>query len=164
MKPSAVQFVFLIACLFVLVSPLMAQTNTTLAASTGEYPTAALPDAPTPASSSVATSEFVAQRAPTAAEQVVDRKFLYQIAPLFASSVINAELSLRCVQNGACSEVPSFLHSRAALYGIGLPADVGITLLEHSLKRSGRRWWFVPSTIVTAGNLVYAVHAAHYLH
>jgi hypothetical protein len=164
MKPSLMQFVFLISCLFVLASPGMAQTNATLVASAREYSNAALPDAPTPASSSAATSEFAAERAPIAAEQVVDRKFLYQIAPLFGSSVINAELSLRCVKSGACTDVPSFLHSRAALYGVGIPADVGITLLEHSLKRSGHRWWLVPSTIVTAGNLVYAIHAARYMH
>ena len=95
--------------------------------------------------------------------QLADKEFLMATGILFGSSIANVELTHRCLENGACSLVPRALVRRRALYGVGLPADAGVTVLGYYLKRSGRRWWFVPAAIVTAGNVVYGIHAAQHM-
>jgi hypothetical protein len=83
---------------------------------------------------------------------------------MFSSSIANVELTTRCFRGGACTAIPGPLRSRGALYGVGLPIDVAVTVMGYRLKRAGHRWWFVPAAAVTAGNIIYAVHAARYTH
>ena len=93
----------------------------------------------------------------------MDREFFLSTGALFGSTFANVELTHRCLENGACSLVPRAIVQRRYLYGISLPADAGITILGYYLKRSKRSWWFVPAAIVTAGNTIYAIHAAQHM-
>ena len=94
----------------------------------------------------------------------VDWSFATVNGVMFGSSVAAAELTQRCLQARACNFVPGAFHSRAAMYGVGLPAAAGVSYLSYYLKRKGYRWWFVPAAVVIGGNIIVSEHAAHYDH
>lgn len=73
----------------------------------------------------------------------------------------NAELIARC-QPGACQAVPNAVRNRAALYGIGIPASLGISYISYRLRQRGNKLWILPVTAFAAGNLVYAMHASKF--
>lgn len=167
MEPSRTQWLLLIVCLFVIAVPVLAQTGATpVTVAVAGDPNLALPDAPSPAPTSAASSAWSAVRPTAQGKQIMamDKEFVLVNGLMFGSSIANVELTTRCLQNGACTMVPGGLRSRAALYGVGLPAEAGVAVLGYYLKRTGRRWWFVPAALVTAGNAIYAVHAAKYMH
>lgn len=95
---------------------------------------------------------------------IATRPYWILTGAMFASSVVNAEYASRCVQQkGNCTSIPEALRSRPALYGIGLPTEVGISYLTYYLKARGHRWWFVPAAALTVGNTFVAAHWAHRL-
>jgi hypothetical protein len=96
--------------------------------------------------------------------RVIDWSFVGVNSSMFVSSVVAAQLTQNCLQAGACASVPDAFHSRAAMYGAGIPAAVGVAYLGYYLKSKGYRWWFVPAAVVTLGNIVVSTHAAHYSH
>jgi hypothetical protein len=83
---------------------------------------------------------------------------------MLGSSVAAVELTQKCITAGNCGAIPSVFRRRIAMYGVGLPAEVGVSYFGYYLKRNGKRWWFVPEAAVIAGDLVVATHAAHYSH
>jgi hypothetical protein len=83
---------------------------------------------------------------------------------MLGSSVLAADLTQKCLEAGACTFVPHAFHSHIAMYGAGLPAAAGVAYLSYRLKAKRYRWWFVPAALVTTGNIVVSVHAAHYSH
>ena len=138
-----------------------------------------LPDAPSatmvdnstadPTSSPAVKKE--SQGAPVAAmggplwvdRTVADRKYLMFTGGMFAASVANAELTLHCLsQHASCNDVPSSLKSRAAIYGIGIPAELGVAYLTYCLKRKHNHMWFVPAAAVTGANIFFAYRAYHW--
>jgi len=164
MKPSRTQLLLLIACLLLLAAPVLAQTSATPAeAEVGGKLDTPLPDAPNPNPEPRRAPPSAVRPTPGGTQVPMDKEFLITTGVLFGSSIANVELTHRCLENGACSLVPRALVRRRALYGVGLPADAGITVLGYYLKRSGRRWWFVPAAIVTAGNTIYGIHAAQHM-
>jgi hypothetical protein len=90
---------------------------------------------------------------------VMDRNYLAFTGAMFAASVFDAELTMRCTEQKTCSYVPSSLRSRTALYGIGIPADLGISYLTYLMKKKHSRIWYVPSALVTVANIYVGVHA-----
>jgi len=91
---------------------------------------------------------------------VADRNYFLVTGGMFGASVVNAELTLRCLnKHPSCNDVPSSLKSRAALYGIGIPADLGVAYLTYCLKRKHNHMWYVPAAVVTGANLFFAVRA-----
>jgi len=78
---------------------------------------------------------------------------------MMASTVVNVEMIMRC-RPESCQSVPDAIRSRGALYGIGIPATLGATYISYRMRRSGNKWWILPVAVVTAGNIVYAAHAA----
>jgi len=82
---------------------------------------------------------------------------------LGASSIANVELSLRCTWQHSCAYVPVPLRRRAALYGIGLPTDAGLSYVTLRMKASRWRFWWLPDALATAANGYVGVHAAHRL-
>ncbi|MFB3917506.1 MAG: hypothetical protein ACE14M_12300 [Terriglobales bacterium] len=92
--------------------------------------------------------------------KVADSKFWAVHGVMFASAISAAELTTRCMDDHFCTAVPDALRSRGALYGVGIPAAIGVTSLGYYLKTRGHRWWFVPAALVTAGSIVYGVHAS----
>ena len=93
---------------------------------------------------------------------VVDRPFAFSTLALFASSIADVELTTRCMSNGYCTAVPDTLRSRARLYAVGLPLDLGVTYVGYYLKKHNKKFWFMPGGAVTAGNVVYSVHAVQH--
>jgi hypothetical protein len=138
-----------------------------------------LPDAPSasraddssanPTSSPAVKKE--SQGAPVAAQggplwvdrSVADRKYLMLTGGMFGASVANAELTLHCLhQHAFCNDVPSSLKSRAAIYGIGIPAELGVAYLTYCLKRKHNHMWYVPAAAVTGANIFFAYRAYHW--
>jgi hypothetical protein len=92
--------------------------------------------------------------------EVMDRKYFLFTGVMFSASVANAELTLNCLsKHASCNDVPSSLHSRAAMYGIGIPADLGVAYLTYFMKRKHSHMWYVPSAAVTAANVILGVRA-----
>lgn len=83
---------------------------------------------------------------------------------MFASAVAAAESTSRCLDAGSCTKIPTPLKSRAALYNIGIPASVGISVLSYEMKKHGNRWWFLPPAITTAASGVLTVHGVQVSH
>jgi hypothetical protein len=136
-----------------------------------------LPDAPSatlPAASSAEPTASPAIRresshgAPAAAmggplgvdHSVADWKYLTLTGAMFSASTANAELTLRCLnKHPSCNDVPPSLHSRVALYGIGIPADLGVAYLTYYMKRKHSHIWYVPAAAVTAANVFLSIRA-----
>jgi len=78
---------------------------------------------------------------------------------MFGASVFDAELTQRCQQEKTCSYVPPSLRSRAAMYGIGLPADFAVAYLTYHMKAKHNHLWYVPSALVTGANVYVGIHA-----
>jgi len=138
-----------------------------------DAPSASKPEtsAPDPAAAPVVKRE--SRGAPPAAvggplsvdRSVADRNYLLITGGMFGSSVANAELTLRCLQqHPSCNDVPSSLRSRVALYGIGIPADVGLAYLSYHMKKKHSRIWYVPATLVTGANVFLSVRAYRWMH
>ena len=125
-----------------------------------------LPDAPS-AVAARQTAEEPAQpprATPLApAKATIDPLFLVANGFLLGSTIANAEMIAEC-RPSACQTVPDAIRSRPALYGIGIPASLGISYISYRLRRSGTRLWIVPVALFTAGNIVYAAHAAQFSH
>jgi hypothetical protein len=83
---------------------------------------------------------------------------------MFGSTLVAAEFTYKCLEAGACTSVPDSFHSRKVMLAAGAPALLGVSYLDYYLKSKGKRWWFVPSALVIAGDIVVAEHAARYSH
>lgn len=128
-------------------------------------PEPSLPDAP-----SAIAERQAAQEAPSP-QQSVERSPQSPIAPtvgptfwaanglLLGSTIANAAEIGNC-RPSACQSVPAAIRSRGTLFAIGIPASLGVTYISYRLKRSGTRWWIAPVALFTAGNVIYAAHAA----
>ena len=148
-----------LASLLAMVAPALAQnTPVTLASAAG--PGSPLPDAPNAEHNTPAP----AAAGPLAGPATRDTRFMLANSLMYSSSIANVELTTRCFNSGACTAVPGPFRSRGALYGVGLPIDLAVTVMGYRFKRAGHRWWFVPAAAVTAGNIIYSIHAAHYAH
>jgi hypothetical protein len=91
---------------------------------------------------------------------VADRNYLLFTGAMFGSSVMNAELTVRCLdKHPACNDVPHALQSRAALYGIGIPADLAISYLTYYMKKKHSRIWYAPPSLVTGANVFLGIRA-----
>jgi hypothetical protein len=91
---------------------------------------------------------------------VADRNYLLVTGGMFGASVFNAEVTQHCLnEHTDCNDVPSSLHSRAAMYGIGIPADLGIAYLTYYMKKRHSSMWYVPAAVVAGANLFFGVRA-----
>jgi len=147
----------------------------TFAATSDAATGTALPDAPSAArNDGTSTPEPAAvpdppvrrgsEGAPAAAtgpslEGVADRHYWAFTGAMFGASVFDAELTQRCQQEKTCSYVPPSLRSRAAMYGIGLPADFAVAYLTYHMKAKHNHLWYVPSALVTGANVYVGIHA-----
>jgi hypothetical protein len=153
-----------------------------LIAALGEAPTLSvanesdLPDAPSTTKSDSSTADPApspvvkrnSQGAPPAAmggplapdRSVADRNYLLLTSGMIGASVFNAEATLHCLtQHPDCNDVPPSLRSRAALYGIGIPADLGVAYLTYFMKKKHSTLWYLPAAVVAGGNLFLGVRA-----
>lgn len=91
---------------------------------------------------------------------VADRNYLLFTGAMFGSSIMNAELTVRCLdKHPACNDIPQALKSRAALYGIGIPADLAISYLTYYMKKKHSHIWYAPSALITGANVFLGVRA-----
>jgi hypothetical protein len=139
-----------------------------------DAPSATKPDASTADPSAPAASPAIKREshgAPVAAQggplwvdrTVADRTYLALTGGMFGASIANAELTVHCLnRHASCNDVPPSLQSRAAIYGIGIPADLGVAYLTYCLKRKHNHIWYVPAAAVTGANLFFAYRAYHW--
>jgi hypothetical protein len=137
-----------------------------------DAPSATKPDAASgAAASSPAVKKQESQGAPVAAKggplwvdrSVADRTYLLVTGGMVGASIANAELTLHCFsQHASCNDLPTSLRSRSAVYGIGIPADLGIAYLTYCLKRKHNHMWYVPAAAVTGTNIFFAYRAYHW--
>ena len=138
----------------------------------------ALPDAPS-ATSSDATNAGAPMASPVvknesrygappaavggplwADRSVMDRHYFLFTGAMFGASVLNAELTMRCLtKHPSCNDVPPALQSRTALYGIGIPADLAVSYLTYYMKRKHNHIWYAPSAAVTGANVFLGIRA-----
>jgi hypothetical protein len=122
-----------------------------------------LPDAP----SAVAEREAPEETSPPpkaplpSADRSMGPLFLVANGALLGSTIANAEIIARC-RPSSCQSVPDAIRSRGALYGIGIPASLGISYISYRLKRGGTKLWILPVALLTAGNIAYAVNASRW--
>jgi hypothetical protein len=137
-----------------------------------DAPSSAKPDASTadPAPSPVVKRQ--SHGAPPAAiggplspdRSVADRNYWLVTGGMFGATVANVELTVRCLQaHASCNDVPSSLKSRAALYGIGIPADLGVAYLTYYMKKKHSRIWYAAPALVTGANMFLAVRAYRWM-
>jgi hypothetical protein len=92
--------------------------------------------------------------------RTADRQYWEVTGSLFAVSIANAEVTRYCLSvHTSCNDVPPSLRGRAALYGIGIPADLGVAYLTYYMKKKHSRIWYVPAALATGANAFAAVHA-----
>jgi hypothetical protein len=95
---------------------------------------------------------------------VADRNYWLVTGGMVGSSIANVELTVRCLEvHESCNDVPSALKSRAALYGIGIPADLGVAYLTYYMKKKHSRIWYVAPAVVTGANMFLAVRAYRWM-
>ena len=131
-------------------------------------PASSYPDAPStvkPPGAPDNGAEHAGFRAPAPAatgglSRAIDGKYMVVMGAMFASSIVNVEKTNTCLEQHTCSFVPVAFRSRGALYGAGIPAELGVAYLSYKLKEHRHRWWFVPAMIVTGGNSFVAYHSA----
>ncbi len=150
----------LLVSLLAMVAPVLAQNTPVTLASAAGPKDSPLPDAPDAERNLPAP----AAAGPLSGGATRDTHFMLVNSLMFSSSIANVELTTSCLKSGACTAVPGPFRSRGALYGVGLPIDLAVTVMGYHFKRAGHRWWFVPAAAVTAGNIIYSIHAAHYMH
>jgi hypothetical protein len=92
--------------------------------------------------------------------RAIDGKYMVAMSAMFASSIVNVEETNSCLEQHTCSFVPAAFRSRGALYGAGIPAELGFAYLSFKLKEHRHRWWFVPAMVVTGANAYVAYHSA----
>jgi hypothetical protein len=79
---------------------------------------------------------------------------------MLGATIVNTELTLRCLnKHPSCNDVPANFRSRVDLYGVGIPADLGVAYLTYYMKRKHNHMWYVPAAVVTGANLFLAVRA-----
>jgi hypothetical protein len=131
-------------------------------------PSSTKPDTSTADPAAFPVKKEVSQGAPPAAaggplwvdRSVADRDYLVLTGGMVGASIVNAELTLHCLNvHASCNDVPPLFRSRAALYGIGIPADLGVTYLTYYMKRRHSSVWYVPAACVTAANIFFGVRA-----
>jgi hypothetical protein len=136
-----------------------------------------LPDAPSATKPDASTADpgappavkrDASQGAPPAAmggplwvdRSVADRNYLLLTGGMFGATIANTELTLRCLnKHPSCNDVPTSFRSRVDLYGVGIPAELGIAYLTFYMKRKHNHIWYVPAAAVTGANLFLAVRA-----
>jgi hypothetical protein len=138
--------------------------------------TSELPDNPTPQQNAAKESDAEVQPkshgkkysgAPPAASGgpfemsggTADKKYWGATGLMFGSTVADIELTQRCQEVGQCSYAPSSLRSRAAMYGIGLPANAGLAYLSYRMKKHHSPIWFAPQVLMTGANAYVSLHA-----
>ena len=138
-----------------------------------DAPSATKPETSAPDPSAAPAVKRESHGAPPAAmggplwvdRSVADRNYLLVTGGMFGASVADAELTIRCLQqHSSCNDVPSSLRSRVALYGIGIPADLGIAYLTYHMKKKHSRIWYVPAALVTGANAFLSVRAYRWMH
>jgi hypothetical protein len=147
--------------------PLAVPENPVLTAAAINVPS--LPDAPSALTPQVPAQEqaipakrpAVDLNAPPAMNSPLGGPFWISNTLLMASTVANIEMIMGC-RASSCQMVPDSIRNRGALYGIGIPASLGVSYISYKLKRAGTRWWILPVAVFTAGNVFYAAHAAQW--
>ena len=126
---------------------------------------AELPDAPDVQGNALSSSARASRvtpvanyASPAASSPIADAKFWGVTATMFGATVANVELTSRCREQRTCQLAPLPMKTRASMYGVAIPADIGLAVLSYKLKKS-HRWWAFPIVASTMANSSIAVYS-----
>ena len=119
------------------------------------------------AADSVATSfdiaEFRALHAPAMfavaiakpKRKVLDKKFLLLAGLGTGLTILDYELTQRCLAAQSCVEADPLLpHSRAGMYATNIPLNLALFWWSYRRKADGKRLWWMPSLAVAVSHAV----------
>jgi hypothetical protein len=118
----------------------------------------AVPDAPVPVAvllthmTDTRSSAEVRRESPA---HVVDKKFIVLSVALMGLTISDLERTQHCLAQRTCVEMnPMLPHSRAGMYAVNVPINVGTMYLAYRMKAAGwKTWWIVPALNI-AGHAV----------
>jgi hypothetical protein len=96
-----------------------------------------------------------AGRAPFIDGRVADLSYWSSTAALFATTIVNVELTARCSRERSCMTEIDPGVGRGRMYAYTLPTDFLISYLAYRLKPK-THLWIVPQIALTGGNLFSA--------
>lgn len=82
-------------------------------------------------------------------KRVINRKFIGINALAMGLTIADIESTQHCLGNHTCRELnPLMPRSRAGMYAVNVPVNLGLMYLSYRLKASGRKtWWIAPLAI-----------------
>jgi hypothetical protein len=96
-----------------------------------------------------------AGRAPFIDPRIADLSYWSSTAALFATTIVNVELTARCSKEHTCMTVIDPGIGRGRMYAYTLPTDFLVSYLAYRLKPK-THLWIVPQIVLTGGNLFSA--------
>jgi hypothetical protein len=96
-----------------------------------------------------------AVRAPFIDGHAADLSYWSSTAALFATTIVNVELTARCSREHTCMTSIDPGVGRGQMYAYTLPTDFLVSYLAYRLKPK-TRLWIVPQIALTGGNLFSA--------
>ncbi len=104
-------------------------------------------------------SEFapvmVGAERPARPRKVLDKKFFALTAIATSLTVMDYEMTQRCLARHACVESDPLLpHSRAGMYATNIPLNAALFYWSYRWKAHGRRLWWLPTAAVIASHAV----------
>jgi hypothetical protein len=78
---------------------------------------------------------------------------------MFATVAIAVQETHRCLAAGSCTAIPTPFQSRPAMFSVGVPVAVGVSILSYEMKKHGNRWWFLPPAIVSGAATALIIHS-----
>ena len=93
-------------------------------------------------------------------DKVWDKQFTAYTAALWVATVIDVESTQSALNScTGCQELnPIFGDdpSRARMYAVAVPVNVGMMWLSYRWKKQGKKWWMLPMIAPTAGHGIAA--------
>jgi predicted secreted protein len=88
-------------------------------------------------------------------KKVLDRKFIALTTVATSLTVMDYEMTQRCLARRTCVETDPLLpHSRAGMYGTNIPLNATLFYWSYRWKARGKRLWWLPAAAVIASHAV----------
>ena len=88
-------------------------------------------------------------------KKVIDKKFLALTGIATALTVMDFEMTQRCLGNHTCAESdPLMPTSRAGMYASSVPVNAALYYWSYRWKKQGKKLWWVPTAAAIASHAV----------
>ncbi len=96
--------------------------------------------------------------APAPRARVMDKKFLILTGLATAFTVVDVELTQRCLHHGTCVELnPTLPTGHAAMYLANIPATGALFYWSYRRKAKGQKLWWLPALVDLAPHVAGAM-------